>query len=464
MSSKFTFIQDLGSGTYGRVVKVKKQEKELALKIYNRQQAGIYSSLKEVDILFRVNHPNLIKGHELCTKGQESALFKDDLTGSLQELMRGSISDFEIKLSLDLELDSSKRYIFYLKLAKKLLFSLTSAAAALNKAGYLHLDIKPENILYQAKDVVESIDDVTFFLGDYGLCIPRDSYTEEQWIAGPWDAGTYLYLPPEALKKKTLVNESSSCWMIALSVIEFLTTQPHYDYIKYNESEKHLIASVRELALETRQKTLDNFDNFYKRKPFSEALEREYLELSDILSKMLFINYKRRIKPSDIETCQIKEMRLTLKHSNDFIKAVFKTFLKITKKSPYTLREACMAWTLACKMMSLNRISGKADIKNELNKCLEFSIIFYTDMQSSDLEFLKPEKKIINYMNEIKGCVFDNDLYIKSGSVQEIKNILKTIILDTDKFRDKLLNGFETSTLTENKNADFEPEELLKLF
>lgn len=464
MSSKFTFIEDLGSGTYGRVVRVKEDDQELALKIYSRRQSGIYSSLKEVDILFRLKHPHLIKGHKLCTKKQDSKIFKDDLTGSLQELMDGSIHNFEINLSEELEADSKKRHLFYFKLAEKLLFSLLSASEALNKAAYIHLDIKPENILYKAKNIINDIDDIEFFLGDYGLCIPRDDYQREQLIKGPWDAGTYLYLPPEALSEDTFVSENSSLWMIALSVIEFLTTESHHEYINYNENDKYIINSVKNLAPETRQKTLSKLESFYNKKSYSPELEATYKNLHSILSPMLFINHRKRTKPSNLPFGEIKELKLNLKQSNDFIKSTFKTFLELISEDEYKLREVTMAWTLACKMMSLNRISEKADIENELCKCLEFATIFYRDMSSSDLYFLKPEKKLVNYINEIKGNIFDNDLYIKSGSVEEINNILKSIILNTDDFRDKLVNGFEITETKHKKNVTFQPSQFLALY
>jgi carbon catabolite-derepressing protein kinase len=189
MSLRYTNIESYKSGTYGKVygarnaytgqpVALKKQ------KLENKEEGVPGWILRELDILNRIHHPNILKITEVFWKNTKSVWI--------------SMPRCQINLW---SYGTKNKWSTRSKILKPLVVGLTSAIAALHDLNITHYDIKPENILLDSEQGI--------YLIDFGLCNPAS-------IDDTNDICTLNYRPPELLcvdkSKSRYDGKSADVW------------------------------------------------------------------------------------------------------------------------------------------------------------------------------------------------------------------------------------------------------------
>jgi hypothetical protein len=188
-TDRFEVVRWLGRGGFGVVYQAldRHQRGMVALKVLRRPQAElVYRFKREFRALAEVRHENLVRLYELEADGRDVFF--------TMELVDGE----------PLLADSTR----HPEKARDVLRQLVEGLAALHRAGKLHRDVKPSNILVEKGGRV--------VLLDFGLAVELD--------AGEGDdrAGTPHYMSPEQCAAQRL-TEASDWYAVGVVLFEALT-------------------------------------------------------------------------------------------------------------------------------------------------------------------------------------------------------------------------------------------------
>lgn len=142
---KYRPIRVLGDGTFGCVTmaSVRGSKEVVAIKKMKRTFGSWEecNELREISILRKISHPNVIKLREIIRENDDLYLVMDYMEQSLIELITG-------RTTMDLQF------------IKDIMRQMFEGLAYIHKIGLIHRDIKPENILI-SKNLCK--------IGDFGI-------------------------------------------------------------------------------------------------------------------------------------------------------------------------------------------------------------------------------------------------------------------------------------------------------
>jgi calcium/calmodulin-dependent protein kinase I len=165
----------------------------------------------EIDILKQVDHPNIVKLHDIYE--DEKYFFL------VMELMMGG----EL---FDQILEKEK---FSEKEARDIIAPIFDALIYCHQLGIIHRDIKPENLLFSSKEINTSIIKVS----DFGLARFIDNET-----LATTTCGTPGYVAPEILKQQPY-KDSCDFWSVGVVLFILLSgSPPFYDEDNFELFEK----------------------------------------------------------------------------------------------------------------------------------------------------------------------------------------------------------------------------------
>lgn len=183
---KYKYIKTIGDGSYGVVSKalIKGTRDFVAIK---KLRQGIHSwdacsELPEVSILRKLNHANIIKLREVLHEDDDVYLVFDYMECSLIDFMERSPSSHPLIISF--------------------IRQAIEGLAYLHHSGYMHRDVKPENILI-SNDICK--------IGDFGCAKKTGCPKNTDRITTLW------YRAPEILLRST--NYSPAIDMFAMGCI-----------------------------------------------------------------------------------------------------------------------------------------------------------------------------------------------------------------------------------------------------
>ena len=264
-NSQYKYISTLAKGSFGTVIKSLdlKTNKQVAVKIIsklNDAQEAINQLKKEVSVLKKTNHNNIVKLYDFYETSSEIYIIMEYIKG-------GTLKTYMKKNKENLNENTTKKIIFY----------LLNAINYLHKLKIIHSDIKPENIMFENEEDIS-----TLKLIDFGLSSFNNKENEY--------CGTFLYMAPEILfnNKKLLTNEID-IWSVGIIMYQLLNKNIHPFFNKF-ELKKNKIFHKKDFLLqnlknyEKSNKLIFHNENYISRKA------------KNLLFNLLQIKSKNRIQ------------------------------------------------------------------------------------------------------------------------------------------------------------------------
>ncbi|CAD8185762.1 unnamed protein product [Paramecium octaurelia] len=249
--------QVLGVGAFSQVQMVQNlQTKQLvAAKFLNKTREGKSNTermndiINEIQILYRLNHPNIVKIKEIYDKTNQIVIIHEFVDGQTLERF---INEHGTQLH-QTEIQSIMREILL-------------AIVYIHEQGLLHRDIKPDNIMIDKNLNIKII--------DFGLATKQGSLLCFQ------KCGTPGYIAPEIVtSKKSQYNTKSDIFSLGVVFYKLITSKELFQ-----------------------QSQLDNLQYCYKENVLSMEHFIEYNipdSCFDLLSNMLFYDKNKRISAKE---------------------------------------------------------------------------------------------------------------------------------------------------------------------
>lgn len=331
---------NLGQGGMGQVYKATKYSRddrvteEVALKISLQNQLV---SMSEIDVLFRVNNPDLIKGWHLLNSNDrqfqevikppkpityeklnvspDSIIFDEELvSGSMNKLLeKGEITAFDEIFERVLTNAQREQLTF------KLIYQVCSGLLCLERAGYIHIDLKPDNILYSLDSRKSIPDSINFYVGDYGILKNVDD--DERMYKY---TGTLIFFPPEYTSSQVIVTNTVPIWQLGLSLVSILGDKQWMRLLERGITPRHyrdMSEYVREQSSNIND-TISHLISFIDKLPYSHNLQ-------SMLKPMFIRDPLRRVSPERIlsdlrkqpQSCNY-HITKTLRYDSDIISTI----------------------------------------------------------------------------------------------------------------------------------------------
>lgn len=222
ITKNYDFEQELGSGAYGKVFRIKHRETNnyYACKRMNKRQISNKERFKiEIDLLKATDHPYIVKLVELYEDNVYLYLVMEECKG-------GELFDrlAERAKSHNLYTEKESCEIF-----KKIINAINYC----HSHGVCHRDIKPENILFSDKNDFSSLKVV-----DFGLS--RVFSSEDKVMTSV--VGTTFYMAPEVINGK--YNEKCDIWSAGCILYIMLCGRPPF----YAKNDSELIRKINAKA------------------------------------------------------------------------------------------------------------------------------------------------------------------------------------------------------------------------
>ncbi|KAF4367536.1 hypothetical protein CsatB_024857 [Cannabis sativa] len=195
---RYTILEELGDGTCGTVYKAIDSRtheivavKKMKRKFYFWEE---YWRLREIKVLRRLSHPNIIKLNEVVRENDEVFLIFEYMNLNLYQMMRDRQRPFSE--------DEIRSFI------AQVLHGLDH----IHRNRYFHRDLKPENLLV-TNDLIK--------IADFGLAREVSSmppYTE--YVSTRW------YRAPEVLLQSKTYTPAVDMWAVGAILAELFTFSP----------------------------------------------------------------------------------------------------------------------------------------------------------------------------------------------------------------------------------------------
>ena len=216
--SKYSIGKEIGKGAYAivKLVTDKFTKIKYAMKVYDRNKLTDPAKKKcvyrEIEIMKRVNHRNIVKLKEVIYTQKEILI--------IMELVNGiSLRDYYNKQIRNQENLSEQKE----RVLKHFFTQIFSAMSYLHKNHMAHRDIKLENILLDKNNQIKIID------FGFGMYNPEDKIQT-------FFCGTPNYMPPEIINKKSYIGEKADLWSLGVLLYKMLCA----DFPFKGENEKEL--------------------------------------------------------------------------------------------------------------------------------------------------------------------------------------------------------------------------------
>lgn len=450
----YKLIDKLGFGSFGYVLKALhlKTNKLYAIKIVNKVILNIQEDehrfLREIEILYHLDHPNIVKMFEYFIDESNYYIVQEFIEGGdLFTIIsqKGAISEANVA------------YI-----AKQ----IVSALHHIHSATIVHRDIKPRNIMLikkpdlihsckfrKSQTFTENPEDFQIKIIDFGIAnIGKGSYSEK--------IGTPYYVAPEVLKG----NYTFKCdiWSAGVVIYMLLNGSPPFD----GKSETQIIDNIMNQKLPESK----NGSNIAK----------------SFLHQML--NRNAEVRPSAFELLFHKFISGSEKEggiSNNEFQIGLSDLKNFTAKSK--LSQACRAFIShkssqnnqeIYKMFQKLDVSkdhrlSKEELLSGFHGCSYFNN--YSELEISNLfdELDRNKNGFVDYEEFLSACISQNDLLTKNNlkmafdyfdtdssgklSVEEVRNALSV-----SNIYDKKLSEI-MGKLDENGDGEIDFEEFMKV-
>lgn len=202
----FNVISLLGEGTYGSVYEVEENGKRYALKVLDNKFSEGIKSLREIDIMGRLRHPNLTFAENFFT---DISILKGNKYSTVGILMEKAETDLHTAMTMN-NLSYQDRI--------KSLYDISKGLDFMHKNNYLHLDIKPLNILlFNEKNGLVSK------LTDYGLSLLEIEKNGRKYKNYPIELVTVDHRSPYIIEGGRDYTDKDDIWSLGIVYLEVLS-------------------------------------------------------------------------------------------------------------------------------------------------------------------------------------------------------------------------------------------------
>ncbi len=212
----------LGQGTYGSVYLIDVDGTKKAIKIITNVGKEGIKSLREIDIMSRLVHPNLERAEGIIVgidTGPPTPV-PSPLPG--MPLMPPSPPPdaiITVGIIMPLAKTDLQRLLnlptFTIQQRLKILFDVLSGVKYMHDTGHLHLDLKPMNVLIFGEG-----DNMIGKLTDFGLSLILENNIGKFY---PLELVTITHRAPEILKGDRTYTKSSDIWSLGIIFLEVLS-------------------------------------------------------------------------------------------------------------------------------------------------------------------------------------------------------------------------------------------------
>ena len=285
---RFSVIEELGSGSYGKVLKCYDREKEIivATKIFHSRFTleNLENSInREKKILTSINHPNINKylGDVIIPDQNKFILILEyceyDLSALIYQSNRKNLT-----------------YNHYIYFMKQILESLDY----LSNNNIIHRDIKPSNIFIHSNN--------TICLGDFGFSI--FSNEDRQFTSR---VATLNYRAPELILGSTRYGIEIDVWSAGCVFFELITGEMLFpstqsqDFVILQSIIKKCGTPLQTSNWLNNCKSRDLIDNFVQLPStlydyLNSTLINEFKDFIPLLLNMLNIDPSKRLSPEEL--------------------------------------------------------------------------------------------------------------------------------------------------------------------
>ena len=213
MNESYQLIMELGRGTYGKATLVRSNlpgQKFYVMKtinIENMSENNIKKSFEEVNIIKKLNHPNIIKFHELI-------LSKNPIKTINMIVEYADGGDLSQKIK---KMKNKKKYFEESEILDYFI-QICLALYHMHSKYILHRDLKSQNIFLTKKGLVK--------IGDFGVA----KNLQNTWKKASTMIGTPYYLSPEIVLNKPYSFESD-IWSLGVLLYEMMALKMPFDAI-----------------------------------------------------------------------------------------------------------------------------------------------------------------------------------------------------------------------------------------
>ena len=324
LTDHYTIIKELGQGSYGKVFQVKHKDsntiracKQLAVK----QIDNMDKFETEIDIMSKMDHPNIIKLYEVFKDKRFIYLVMEECTGGelfdriIEKLQNGTI--------------------FTEREAAKIFKQIISAVSYCHKKGICHRDLKPENLL-----LANSTDDSPLKIIDFGLSnnFKDDNTGKDKKMTSK--VGTAYYVAPEVLEGN--YNEKCDVWSAGVILYILLCGDPPFNGPNDDEIYKKILG----------RKFL-----------FSNKIWKHISNESKELIKEMLSDYNIRPSAEDVyQNCWIQELAPNSKE------ALLKLDIPSLKQYGSSSKFKKAVITFICSRMKDEEVSNLKEIFQSMDK------------------------------------------------------------------------------------------------
>ena len=433
----------LGKGSYGEVYLVKNNITGTirAMKVIDKnneeEELTDEEILNEINILKKIDHPNIIKLFEFYSNKSTYYLILEFCEG-------GNLYEFVDENKL------SEFQVIYI------MFQILSAMNYCHNMNILHRDLKPDNILIKKNESG---------LFRVKICDFGTSYIFKKGEKQKEAVGTLNYMAPEVLKEK--YNQKCDLW--SCGVIMYILLTGKKPFLGRDD-----IEVMSKILSNSYDKNLINKYNKYTK---------------DLLSKLLEVDPKKRLSAEQALNHKVFDINKTKEILNDIPdESIILKLINNLKnyKSDSILRETALAYIVhslhdiedindACKLFDKLDVDGNGKITQD-ELFIGLSSLIKSDNLKSDIKqiFLNLDSDNNNYISYeefIRGAVdkkiFMNDKVLKyafqyfdkdnSGeiTIEELTLVFKDHIKSKD-LQKELINILKEVDINNDKVIDFE--------
>ena len=304
----YRIIKFLGSGKFSVVYEAERQldSKLVALKIIKiydiKDKNLVEKCLQEVNLLKRVNHPNIIKY-------LDSFIFQNELYIAVEWADKGDVKRLIKKYKQEGDEIDERKVIEYTR-------EIAAGLNHMHEQRVIHRDLKPANILITSDGI--------FKLGDLGLGRIMNTETIKTFSK----VGTPLYMAPEVINNSNGYDFKCDNWSLGCVIYELITLRSPFQtseklslielfkkinsglYPKIDNNKYKVAAKISEALLKVNPEERMELDQVLKicDEYISKQEEKPRIDpfiiMDDLIEKLRLLNY-------EINFCQ--------KHNHDII-------------------------------------------------------------------------------------------------------------------------------------------------